>query len=201
MSEMPGQVVMVYDDLLPANGQREVLDFLVSPGWEFGGYSSHAPGASRYWFKHFAGIKSDPKELGTNLRIEEELLSTAPILARVWSELRREVLKHHRLARCYANAYPFGSEGSLHKDANLAAHFTSIYYPHLEWHPDYAGETVFFNEAADEIVAAVYPRPNRLVMFAGTIPHCARAVSRTCPTLRVTLMFKTIYSGATGIDS
>jgi SM-20-related protein len=193
MFDRPGQNLMVYDDILPADGQRAVLDFLLSPGWDFGGYSSRAPGASRYWFKHFAGIKSEPEELDTNLYIEEALLSSAPILARVWSELKKEILKGHRLTRCYANAYPFGSEGNVHQDANLSAHFTSIYYPHLVWQPDYAGETVFFNEAEDEIIAAVYPRPNRLIVFPGTIPHCARAISRVCPLLRVTLMFKTIY--------
>jgi SM-20-related protein len=53
------------------------------------------------------------------------------------------------------------------------------------------GETVFFNQEETDIIASIYPKPNRLVMFQGTIPHTARGVSRICPVLRITLMFKT----------
>jgi SM-20-related protein len=42
-----------------------------------------------------------------------------------------------------------------------------------------------------DIVSAVYPKPNRFVVFSGNIPHVARGVSRTCPKLRITLMYKT----------
>jgi SM-20-related protein len=30
-----------------------------------------------------------------------------------------------------------------------------------------------------------------MLMFEGTLPHVARGVSRICPVMRVTLMFKT----------
>ena len=56
-----------------------------------------------------------------------------------------------------------------------------------------AGETVFFNPNRDEILAAsVYPKPNRLAIFPGTIPHVARPMSSRANDLRITLMFKTV---------
>ena len=61
----------------------------------------------------------------------------------------------------------------------------------MSWHPNYAGETVFFNDEGTDIIGTVYPRPNRMVLFSGSIPHVARGVSRVCPELRITLMFKT----------
>ena len=114
----------------------------------------------------------------------------------MWARLSSTVLKDHRLSRCYANSYPDGAEGALHTDSNIASHLTAIYYPHLEWHPNYAGETVFFDAVSGEILTAIYPRPNRLVIFPGTIPHVARAASRACPSVRTTLMFKTTGKNA-----
>ena len=96
------------------------------------------------------------------------------------------------LSRCYANGMPAGVEGALHLDSNVDTHLTTIYYPHLNWHPNFGGETVFFDRAGADIIASVYPRPNRIVMFSGTIPHVARPISRQGPDLRITLMFKTM---------
>jgi SM-20-related protein len=95
------------------------------------------------------------------------------------------------LMRCYANGYPSGAEGGVHLDSLEPNHFTAIYYPHPAWDPDWGGETVLFNNDRSDIVASVYPRPNRLVIFRGNVPHVARGVTRRCQELRITLMFKT----------
>jgi SM-20-related protein len=100
-------------------------------------------------------------------------------------------LQGHRLIRCYANGHTYGSDGTLHTDSTRPGTYTCVYYPHQMWHPNWGGETVLFNQDKTDIVACVYPKPNRMVVFDGTIPHVARGVSRICPVLRVTLMFKT----------
>lgn len=189
--------VQVFDDVLPADEQTALLGFLKGPGWAFGAFSDNSPGASRYWYKHFAGIVRDGREDLTPEAFEAALAAQAPLAAALWARLKRGPMAGHKLTRCYANGYPQGSEGGLHYDSNVATHFTAIYYPHLSWHPNFAGETVFFSDqGADgpEIIASVYPRPNRLVLFPGTIPHVARGVSRSCPELRITLMFKSVLS-------
>lgn len=99
------------------------------------------------------------------------------------------------MARCYANGMPAGAEGGLHMDSNIPTHLTAIYYPTLSWQPSFAGETLFFNPDGTDITAAVYPKPNRLVVFSGTTPHVARPTSVRCPELRITLMFKTLGQG------
>ena len=48
-----------------------------------------------------------------------------------------------------------------------------------------------FNQEETDILASIYPKPNRLLIFSGIVPHVARGVSRICPVLRITLMFKT----------
>lgn len=186
-----GSPIRIIDDLLQPDEQRAVHAFLHEGGWGYGAYSSGEPGASRYWYRHFAGYFKDGREARTPEGIEHELKSAAPIASALWEKLKSSALAGHALTRCYANAYPVGAEGGLHTDSNEADHFTAIYYPNLTWSPNWAGETVFFNADGTDIIASAYPKPNRLVVFPGRIPHVARAVSRTCPELRVTLMFKT----------
>jgi len=186
--------IQIHDDFLSRRSQETLLAFLKASGWSFGAYSDPAPDASRYWFKHFAGYAADGREQRDADEIERELERNAPILSRMWVVIRAKVLKGHRLARCYVNGYPYGAEGGLHFDSNVASHYTALYYPHLHWSPNYSGETVFFNDEGTDIIESVYPRPNRLVVFPGVIPHVARGVSRSCPDLRMTLMFKTTGS-------
>jgi SM-20-related protein len=182
--------IVVHDEVLPAPEQKALLTFLKGPGWSFGAFSDPEPGGSRYWYKHFAGVRRDGDPLDP-ASMEAELAAT-PRVFDLWRRLKAGPLAGHALTRCYANGYPSGTEGGLHRDSHVASHFTAIYYPHLAWKPNFAGETVFFDHEEREIIAAVYPRPNRLIVFPGVIPHVGRGVSRTCPDLRITLMFKTM---------
>lgn len=186
----PPSGIVAYDGILPPDEQKALYSFLQGPGWGYGAFSD--PQGGRYLYKHFAGIVTDGREAVDPPAFEAILERTAPLVARLWRRLQAGHLAGHRLVRCYANGYPNGADGSLHRDSDVATHFTAIYYPHLAWNPNYAGETVFFDDAQQEIMASVYPRPNRLLVFPGVIPHVARGVSRACPDMRITLMFKTM---------
>jgi SM-20-related protein len=166
-----------------------VWNFLNEPGWAYGAFSAEA--GHRYFYKHFAGLKQSPKEYDDPAAIEREL-EPHPVVAMVWARLKAGPLAGHRLGRCYANGMPAGAEGGVHLDSDVPDHFTAIYYPHPKWSADLGGETLFFNATRDEIVAAVYPKPNRLVIFPGTIPHVARPISARASEMRITLMFKTV---------
>jgi SM-20-related protein len=187
-----GPKVTVFDNLLQAEEQAAIWAFLNQPGWAYGGYSAEGPEADRYFYKHFAGYVQDGREARTATAIEEELARNAPLLARMWLGLKGGPLQGQGLARCYANGMPGGVEGGLHLDSNIDTHLTSIYYAHPTWHPNFGGETLLFNPDGDEVIAAIYPKPNRLAVFSGTIPHVARPMSRRRPELRITLMFKTM---------
>ena len=186
--------IAVCDNFLSPSDQNSVWEFLRRPGWAFGAYSDHEQDASRYLYKHFTGYRKDAQEQVEPEAFEDELREASPLIASVWDRLRAGHLKGHELTRCYANGMPSGAEGGLHLDSNVDSHMTAIYYPHLNWHPNFGGETVFFDKTGSDIVAAVYPRPNRLAIFSGTIPHVARPTSKRCADLRITLMFKTMPS-------
>ncbi|THD60437.1 2OG-Fe(II) oxygenase [Phenylobacterium sp.] len=193
---MSGPKVTVFDNLLPPPEHAAVWAFLNQGGWTYGGFSAQGPEADRYFYKHFAGYRNDGREARDLAAIETELLATAPIVGEMWKALRKGPLQGQALSRCYANAMSGGVEGGLHLDSNIESHLTAIYYPHPAWEPDFAGETLLFNASGDEIVAAIYPKPNRLAIFSGTIPHVARPMSRRRSDLRITLMFKTMPADA-----
>ena len=189
---MSGSAVTVFDNLLAPPDQAAVWAFLNLGGWSYGGFSTDGPDADRYFYKHFAGYRNVGGERHDPAAIEAELRETAPLIAEMWTALKAGPLAGQALARCYANGMPGGVEGGLHLDSNIDSHLTAIYYPHPAWGPNFGGETLLFNAAGDEILAAIYPKPNRLAVFSGAIPHVARPMSRKRPELRITLMFKTM---------
>ena len=175
-----------YDDGLSRDRQAQLYNFLSGPGWEYGAYSTPETRSSCYWYKHFGGF------LGNETLDADKL---PPVIGLFWTALTQEIFKGHTLVRCYANGYPYGAEGAVHTDISLDApegrFFTGLYYPHLRWDADWGGERLFFNAAKDDLIAAIYPKPGRLVLFDSLIPHVARPLTRKCPALRITLMFKT----------
>jgi len=183
------------DNVLTDDQRKRIYQFLQAPGWKFGWKSRSNNDIYSFWHKHFAGALQ-PDHPTADGSVEpydctEELARKAPLLHTFWRGLEKTALKGHTLVRCYANGHTYGSDGTLHADSAVPSSYTSVYYPHERWSPNWGGETVFFNPEETDIVASVYPMPNRLVMFQGTIPHVARGVARICPVLRITLMFKT----------
>jgi SM-20-related protein len=190
-----GPAIARRDNILAPDAQRRVHNFLAQPGWEFGWKSHPKRDVYSFWHKHFAGAllpdHDRDKPGATIYDCAGELQDKAPILHIFWQGLHAGLLKRHTLVRCYANAFAYGCDGTLHTDSTSPKSFTTIWYANLQWNANWGGETVFFNAERTDIVAAVYPQPNRLVVFPGTIPHAARGVARSCPDLRITLMFKT----------
>ena len=163
------------DDALESEQQKRIADFLAAPGWQFGWKSDPKKDPYSFWHKHFAGnVLPDHYAKGGKEKpydCAEELKQTAPILHELWTDLAKQALPGHTLTRCYANGAPHGSEGSIHTDSVSDQSRTVIYYPHTKWHPNWGGETLFFNKEQTDVVACVYPRPNRPLVFSGAIPH------------------------------
>ncbi len=183
------------DDVLAPNERKLVNDFVNRPGWAWGWKSRRNVDTYSFWHKHYAGSKTSDhpgkgQEDNQQYDCADELRQRAPILFQFWQLLARKVLAGHTLVRCYANAHPYGSEGTLHTDSISPDSFTSIYYPHERWSPNWGGSTDFFNQEETDVIACAYPKPNRLITFPGTVPHVARGITRICPALRVTVMFK-----------
>jgi SM-20-related protein len=186
--------ISIIDNACNADMHAQVFAFLNQPSWAFGWKSHPVNDPFAFWHKHFAGNpRPDHRDQGGLEKQNEcagELAEKAPLLHEHWLQLAKFVKGEHRLVRCYANGMPYGTDGSVHTDSKSESSLTAIYYPHPQWHPDWGGETALFNNARTDLVTSVFPKPNRLLIFPGTIPHGARGVTRVCPVMRITLMYK-----------
>ena len=88
--------------------------------------------------------------------------------------------------RIYMNAHTHGVEPVMHKDDG---DFTMIYYPRMDWKPEWGGGTLIDGELVPYI-------GNRLVVFDAFLPHMAMPVPRECYELRSVIVFKTVVDGA-----
>jgi Rps23 Pro-64 3,4-dihydroxylase Tpa1-like proline 4-hydroxylase len=62
-----------------------------------------------------------------------------------------------------------------------------VYYLNLHWKPEWAGETLFYNDTMTEIIQSSMYTPNRMVVFNGSIPHTIRPQAFSAPHYRLTL--------------
>ena len=91
------------------------------------------------------------------------------------------------------NANNFGDCPMVHTDLppeHSKDCYTIIYYAHNKWDCNWSGETVILNDARNEIIESVYPRPGRIFVFDSALPHVARAPTRICTQVRLTVAFR-----------
>ncbi|MFQ5995190.1 MAG: 2OG-Fe(II) oxygenase [Acidiferrobacterales bacterium] len=164
----------VYDDLVPPQLVKDVFASVHQPAYKFGQKSN--PGdIFGFWIAH----------------ITEEVLTSVQSLSALMQIIDENITKgQFDITRMYVNAYNFGDCPTVHADNDAEGHFTVLYYANPVWDVDWAGETVFYNEARNDIVNAVYPSPGRLVFFDARIPHSARPPSRVCDFIRYTIAVK-----------
>lgn len=177
----------VFDGVVPEVRRLEVAQFLSQVGWRAGWMSNSKTDKFTFFHAHFGGSLLPDHDGAPQV----DCLAQLPTPLRPLWEIINNLVPEQTLLRCYANAYPYGSEGTVHTDSVDPLSRTWIYYPHAEWHANWAGETMFYSVDSKYLMAAVEPKPGRLICFEGRIPHVGRGVTRSCPAMRVTLMFKT----------
>ena len=137
--------------------------------------------------------------------METELVRSLPALPEVADAL---VAHHHArmtpapgdqtLSHAYAAAMRFGDSSVVHHDVPCHDCVTFLYYANLQWTGRWGGETIFYDDDL-MAVAAVSPRPGRLVLFNAAIYHRAGVPMRICPTFRYT--FSMFYRCSRMLDS
>ena len=77
----------------------------------------------------------------------------------------------------------------LHVDA-LTGGLTLMYYANKKWELDWGGHTLFMNDVMGDAEFTCICKPNRLIVFDGTIPHMIMTPSNLCPTYRTTFVIQ-----------
>ena len=175
-------IIDVYDNLLEPH-VAEMIDMeMKEVTWKYD-YNSHKDGINKHWHR-FCGHET----------IEEPY----SFINYIWDTAKykynfEEKYKVKNFKRVYCNAHTHGIEPHLHHDDG---DFTMIYYPILDWKPEWMGGTAVWNEQKNEIEKYVNYIGNRLFVFDASLPHQAMTVSRECYRLRTCIVFKTFRSDA-----
>lgn len=172
--------IRCYDDAIPEEILGAAIAEVERHGWQYGWRSNKNIG-----FGHWNIVLSDSK-----VEREEVYHEVAEPIRALWDYIQPRYLPTTpTLVRAYANAHTYGVEGYIHRDSKFPEDQTAVIYYEKDWEPDWAGETVFFNDDND-IIKAILPRYGRLSVFPGAMKHCGRGVSRVCPVARRVLVMK-----------
>lgn len=182
-------------DLTPIEGllkqvKREYVDAGLRYGWKSNQRKEYDHG---HWNRL---ILPDNRAIGYDHN-ELQYLEENPLIAELWSNIQ-ETLGDRVLVRAYVNGYTYGTDAYFHKDDTwLVEEFgedivseTVLIYLNDEWDRDWGGETSFVDDD-DNILASVFPKKNRCVVFDSNLWHRAGSLSRYCPVLRSIIVFKT----------
>jgi hypothetical protein len=97
--------------------------------------------------------------------------------------------------RAYVNSAVHGDSYYIHRDSpEDSKDVTVLYYANLNWQPDWGGETIFYKDDYDAVLA-VSLRPGRLVVSRAAILHRGTVPTPDCYEARLTIAYK-LGSGA-----
>ena len=168
-------------DVFPINLQDSLFNFVNNSNWKYG-WRSNASLGYAHWNYNYAPPK-------TILRNGIDISNRLPaVISESWQHLRSNYFSDSTLMQCYANGHTFGTEGYPHTDSYRLDDKTAVVYINKTWQRAWGGETIIYD--GNNILHAELPKGNNLLIFPGNLFHKASSVSRICPDLRITLMFK-----------
>jgi len=135
--------------------------------------------------------RPDTQVSGSASDCSDELLATHPFFLEM-RRLGEDMFPKERFEkeRAYVNSSTYGDVYYPHRDCDPALrNVTVLYYANVQWHGDWGGETIFYNDQHDAELA-VTPRPGRFVVSRGAILHRGGVPSRICFEERLTIAYK-----------
>lgn len=135
--------------------------------------------------------RADVLGLASSADIDKALLPKDPFFLRLRAIAEKmfpgDVLHDQR---AYVNSAIYGDSYYIHRDCpEHSNNVTVLYYANLIWQPDWGGETLFYKDDNDAVLA-VSPRPGRVVVSRGAILHRATVPTQDCYEARLTIAYK-----------
>ena len=152
-------MIEIFDDVLSERKSRYIHNCVSLLSWTFEYQPVTPPLVNKHWYSDGEPFIDD---------ILEDLLDAT------------ELKGLESLKTCYLLGHTHGLEQQAHYDAS---DFTMIYYPKLDWKPEWGGSTL----VGDTLVQY---KPNRLVMFSCDQLHQGQPISKQCFELRPIVVFQ-----------
>jgi hypothetical protein len=152
-------MIEIFDDVLSERKSRYIHNCVSLLSWTFEYQPVTPPLVNKHWY-------SDGK----------------PFIDDIFKDLldATELKGLDSLKKCYLLGHTHGLEQQSHYDAS---DFTMIYYPKLDWKPEWGGGTL----VGDTLVKY---KPNRLMMFSCDQLHQGQPISKQCFELRPIVVFQ-----------
>lgn len=171
--------IQIYDDIIPKDLQDKLSATAGSQVW---GYDWQTAVEDMYpvWGR------SVQRPLSAEQNAEENLmrLKSSDAAASVWEQFQGSILRGHSLLRAFVIGFHHGCEGYGHLDnvdpedqgtvgtgLNLTNYRSTIIFAFNEWDAKWGGEMLLFNRDGTDVIAAVEPKPFRVLSFPGLLPH------------------------------
>ena len=171
-------MIKIYDDVVEEHVAELIASEMKNIRWKFD-YSSKANHQSRHW--HVLCVHDSTEMIANGFEWVMPIWTSAM--------LKYEFKKKHDIdtyKRIYMNAHTHGVEPVMHTDDG---DFTMIYYPRMDWKPEWGGGTLIDGQLVPYV-------GNSLVIFDAYLPHMAMPVPRECYELRSVIVFKVFVSSA-----
>jgi len=135
--------------------------------------------------------RADVERLASSADIDMALLPKDPFFLRLRAIAEKmfpgEIFEDKR---AYVNSAVYGDSYYAHRDsAEDSKDVTVLYYANPHWELDWGGETIFFKDDNDAVLA-VSPRPGRVVVSRSAILHRASVPTIDCHEQRLTIAYK-----------
>lgn len=175
-------MIKVMDGVIPDNLLGKAVTYLDKGNWSYG-WPSNTDMPYGHWNLDITQTtKNNPTDVSDRL---------PDTFSKIWNIINTNFFGGKAvLTRCYANRHTFGTEGYIHTDTTRTQDQTCVVYLNEKWDANWGGETNFYTADHSEIIKSVLPVFGKTAVFPGNIPHCARGLTRICPEVRTTLMFK-----------
>lgn len=163
-------MIKVYDNLVPPSYREEIYSYIQNSLFRIGNQDGSA-------------LETTPHQYMYSEYSEQDLINSKFIEAVQGTEVG-ELFSTHKFARSLINLSVPSDSNFLHTHHNC---IVVLYYANVNWHADWAGETVFYNNHKTELTEAVNVKPGRVVVFDGSLHHSVRPQAPIAPHYRFTL--------------
>ena len=154
--------IKIFDDVLGMTDMLKTYDICLN------GFYSRTAESNNFYNQNNYKFTAD---------ISQEYALENPLYTSIQNIANKNKLKL-KPARAYINYYDFSTPSTIHTDETFdGKNYTFMYFPMPQWQPNWGGELLFYTNDQQEVVKGVSIKPNRLVLFDGSIPHCAKAPS------------------------
>ena len=192
--EFSENICATYDDVLDLDAAGTIHENLVEvePSWRL-------PWRFNYYSAQDTTIHPAERQLRPHWhflcgRTKEQIIENGfSYVLPIWEAMPPSIKDNLHWRRVYMNGHTFGIEPQAHTDDG---DYTMIYYPILDWRPEWLGGTALWNKEKTEIIKYGNYVGNRVIVFPAKNCHQAMPVARDCYELRIVIVFKLSYKNA-----